>query len=107
MDLPNLIERHKQIADGAGGDVRLSNETVMMLERLRDALLMCASHCQGGHSDAGMAAALALDVPFPIDMRNLEAKAAEWGLDADHLWPWLKKMRRRAAVITSSPRSRP
>lgn len=93
MNLPDLIERHKRIVDGAGGDRRLSNDTVQELERLRDALLMCAASCQGGHSDAGMAASLALDIPFPVRMDKLEEKAREWKIDPDHLWPWLRKMR--------------
>lgn len=94
MDLQEIIDRHKQIAQGAGGDVRLSHDTVHMLECLRDALMMCATHCQGGHSEAGMAASLALDVPFPISMDNLEAKARKWSIDPDHLWPWLRQMRK-------------
>lgn len=93
MEIEELIERHKRIAEGAGGDMRLSHETVKELERLRDALLMCAASCQGGHSDAGMAASLALRVSFPISMDELVAKAREWKLDPDHLWPWLRKMR--------------
>lgn len=95
MDLPAMIERHKDIANGAGGDRRLSRDTVQELERLRDALLMCAASCQGGHSDAGMAASQALGIPFPINMVNLVAKANEWGLNQDALWPWLRDMQAR------------
>lgn len=58
----------------------------------RNALFMCASHCQGGHSEAGAAAAAALGVPFPITMPNMLAKATAEGLDPDHLWPWLREM---------------
>lgn len=95
MDLPELIERQKAIRDGAGGDRRLALNTVNELERLRDALLMCASHCQGGHSDAGSAAAQALGIPFPISMDNLIAKATEWKIDPKTLWPWLMEQRRK------------
>ena len=56
----------------------------------RRALFMCASHCQGGHSYAGDAAAEVLGVPFPIQMPDLIAKAREEGINPAELWPWLK-----------------
>lgn len=55
----------------------------------REALFMCAAHCQGGHSDAGKAAAEALGVPFPIRMDDLVRRAAAEGADPRKLWPWL------------------
>jgi hypothetical protein len=58
---------------------------------LRTALFMCACHCQGGHSQAGMAAAEVLGVPFPLQMESLRAKAIEEGLDPKILWPWWKR----------------
>lgn len=54
----------------------------------RVALFMCATHCQGGHSEAGAAAASALGVPFPLTMESLAAKARQEGLDPAVLWPW-------------------
>lgn len=105
MDLPELIERHKKIAQGAGGDVRLSHATATELERLRDSLLMCAASCQGGHSDAGMSASQALGIPFPVSMDGLVAKAKEWGLNPDHLWPWLMEQRRKRNSHTAVKRS--
>jgi len=54
----------------------------------REALFMCATHCQGGHSDAGMAAAEALGIPFPITMDNLIKQARKEGRDPQRLWPW-------------------
>lgn len=59
----------------------------------RIALFMCASHCQGGHSAAGMAAAEALGIEFPITMPNLRAQATKEGLDPKELWPWYAKQR--------------
>lgn len=60
----------------------------------RKALFMCAAHCQGGHSDAGAAAAEALGVPFPIDMDSLVRKARAEGVNPAALWPWLVRMQR-------------
>lgn len=57
----------------------------------RKALFMCAAHCQGGHSDAGAAAAEALGVPFPISMPNLVRKARAEGVNPATLWPWLAR----------------
>lgn len=61
--------------------------------KLLIALLMCAAHCQGGHSEAGAEAAEALDIKFPITMEALAKAARREGLDRDKLWPWWKKMR--------------
>lgn len=55
----------------------------------REALFMCAAHCQGGHSLAGSHAAEALGVPFPIEMPALVAKARGEGVNPAALWPWL------------------
>jgi hypothetical protein len=60
----------------------------------RKALFMCAAHCQGGHSQAGDAAAEALGVPFPLTMDKLVAKARSEGADPTTLWPWLVGMAR-------------
>lgn len=57
------------------------------------ALLMCAASCQGGHSDAGMAAAKALGTEFPIRMEGLAKVVEREGLDRDELWPWWKTLR--------------
>ena len=62
---------------------------------LEKALLMCAAHCQGGHSEAGMAAAEALGIPFPIRMESLKKAALARGYDPDELWPWWKRMRKQ------------
>jgi hypothetical protein len=59
-------------------------------ERLERALLMCAAHCQGGHSGAGQAAADALEMPFPITMENLRLAALSRGFEPAKLWPWMK-----------------
>lgn len=61
--------------------------------QLKIALLMCAASCQGGHSDAGAAAAEALGTKFPITMEGLAKVAKRDGLDRDKLWPWWKEMR--------------
>ena len=54
----------------------------------RVALFMCAAHCQGGHSDAGRAAAEALGITFPITMKKLATRARKDGYDPKKLWPW-------------------
>jgi hypothetical protein len=59
------------------------------------ALLMCAASCQGGHSDAGGAAADVLGIPFPITMENLTRAARRHGFVPQHLFPWLYRMRRK------------
>lgn len=64
----------------------------------RKALYMCAAHCQGGHSDAGLMAARALGVPFPIRMEQMAEKAKQEGFDPDDLWPWWKRMRDERAA---------
>lgn len=61
------------------------NEREKELER---ALLMCAASCQGGHSDAGMAAAEALGTTFPITMVGLAKVAMARGYSCAELWPW-------------------
>lgn len=77
------------------------SEIVADLMNQRDdalqALLMCASHCQGGHSDAGQAAADVLHIPFPVTMPNLELAAKARRFDPEKLWPWLKPMRQAKA----------
>jgi len=59
-------------------------------QKLFIALLMCAAHCQGGHSTAGQAAADALGIKFPITMDKLAKVARKAGLDREKLWPWWK-----------------
>jgi hypothetical protein len=63
------------------------------MDDTRKALFMCASHCQGGHSDAGAAAAKVLGIPFPIRMDTLVERAEAEGADPHELWPWLKTLR--------------
>lgn len=67
------------------------------------ALLMCATHCQGGHSEAGAKAAEVLGTKFPITMEGLAKVARKHHLDPDKLWPWWKKMRddRRAGLASA------
>ena len=74
-------------------ETRQSPAETVSLDQTRVALFMCAASCQGGHSDAGMAAAEALGIPFPVRMDALVEKAIAEGRDTDALWPWL--MRRR------------
>jgi len=65
----------------------------------RRALLLCASHCQGGHSVAGEAAALVLGIDFPITQENLVKAAERDGFDPVKLWPWSVTAKRRAAKV--------
>lgn len=64
------------------------------------ALLMCAASCQGGHSDAGGAAADVLGIPFPITMENLTRAARRHEFIPQHLFPWLYRMRRQRIAQT-------
>lgn len=66
-----------------------AKETAADLASYRATLFMCAAHCQGGHSEAGMSAAGLLGVPFPITMPNLIKAASAEGLSVLALWPWL------------------
>lgn len=65
------------------------------LRKTRIALLMCAAHCQGGHSEAGAEAAEVLGTTFPITMEKLARVARKEGLDPDKLWPWWKQLKQR------------
>lgn len=58
------------------------------IARLEKALLMAATHCQGGHSDVGMAIAEVLGTPFPVSMDGLLIVAKARGYDPKALWPW-------------------
>jgi hypothetical protein len=87
------IARHREIANGSGGDVRLAAETVAEITMYREALLRCAPSHQGGHSETGRAIADALDVSFPLNMPELEAAARGDRMDPDRLWPWLAALR--------------
>lgn len=69
---------------------------------LTKALLMCAASCQGGHSDAGMAASEALGIPFPIRMESLEAAAIREGFDPRELYPWWFRMREQRAAAKAT-----
>src|SRR3954468_14904382 len=56
--------------------------------KLERALFMCATHCQGGHSEAGAATAEILGVPFPLTMDSLGKAALAKGYNPRELWPW-------------------
>lgn len=94
----DTIYRHREIANGQGGDVRLAIETVAEIMKYREALFRCAPSHQGGHSDTGAAIADALGLTFPINMEELEAKAKDERMDTTVLWPWLYKMRQQKAA---------
>lgn len=90
----NTIDRHRSIANGSGGDVRLATETVAEIMMYREALFMVAPSHQGGHSVSGGAIADAIGLTFPINMKELEAKARDEKMNPDVLWPWLRKMQK-------------
>lgn len=81
----------QRLRDGKGED-----------REAREALFMCAASCQGGHSDAGLAASEVLGIPFPITMENLVKKAVSEGYDAKALWPWLFKYNDRSLALIAS-----
>jgi hypothetical protein len=54
----------------------------------RRVILMCAASCQGGHSDAGRAAAELLNIAFPITMDGLKWAAERDGFNPAEVWPW-------------------
>jgi hypothetical protein len=64
-------------------------------KKVLEALYICASHHQGGHSRSGGVAACALGIPFPLNMDNLAKAALRDGLDPRDLWPWWSKAPRR------------
>jgi hypothetical protein len=70
----------------------------MDLQEHRKALFMCAANCQGGHSHAGEIASRVLGVGFPINMKELAAKAKVEGLDPTELWPWWERQRKLAGI---------
>ncbi len=62
------------------------------MDPTRRALFMCAASCQGGHSDAGHAAADVLGVPFPIRMSELCRALRREGQEPAEFYPWLKAL---------------
>jgi hypothetical protein len=88
VDIPDQWQDWHDALDEFGGKESVTAIEAVLRETRR-ALFMCASHCQGAHSDAGVAAASILGVPFPITMPNLKAKAISEGFNPDDLWPWL------------------
>lgn len=94
---PDVVTLCGGYAAEARDDLRL----ILSANReMREALFMCATHCQGGHSEAGYAAAQILGVPFPITMPDLVAKVRAEGLDPDKLWPWYAEMRVARSALT-------
>jgi len=105
VDVKDLIERLNSLASEKtlkcweprhGAWLSGLLEAAEALSRLsgeRAALFKCAASCQGGHSDAGAAAADALGIPFPITMSNLISKAREEGLNPRDVWPWFYRIR--------------
>lgn len=87
------ISRHREIANGSGGDMRLATETIVEIMKYREALYRAAPSHQGGHSDTGAAIADALGVTFPLKVPELEARAQDEKMDTKVLWPWLYKLR--------------
>lgn len=59
------------------------------LATMRSLLLQAAAHCQGGHSDAGLAISREFGLPFPVNMGDLVVKARDLDLNPARLWPWL------------------
>lgn len=51
-------------------------------------ILKFATHYQGGHSDVGARICELYDMPFPVSMWSLRARAVEHGLKPAELWPW-------------------
>ena len=67
------------------------------MDPTRRALLLCAAHHQGGHSDAGRAAADALGVPFPIRMDALCRALKHEGQEPGEFYPWLRAKQQEGA----------
>lgn len=59
------------------------------MDQTRRALFLCAASCQGGHSDAGAAAAEVLDIPFPITMDSLVKAVRREAKNPVTFYPWL------------------
>lgn len=88
-------EQYERVEDGGPSAVDLYVEA-------RKALFMCATSCQGGASDAGMAAAKVLGIPFPIKINNLVAQALKEGFDPFELWSWYPRASLKAIVAEVS-----
>lgn len=93
----DTIDRHRSIANGSGGDIRLAAETITETMKYREALYRAAPSHQGGHSATGAAIADALGCTFPLQVYELEAKAKDEKMDTRVLWPWLYEQRAKAA----------
>jgi hypothetical protein len=87
------LDFHRDVANGAGGNVRMAVETVAEIMKYREALFRAAPSHQGGHSATGAAIADALECTFPLRMEELEAKAKDDKMDTKELWPWLYEQR--------------
>lgn len=87
------LDFHRDVANGAGGNVRMAVETVAEIMKYREALFRAAPSHQGGHSATGAAIADALDCTFPLRMEELEAMAKGDKMDTKVLWPWLYEQR--------------
>lgn len=70
-------------------------DATVTLRKAREALFRAGPSHQGGHSDTGAAIAEALDVPFPLNVYELEKAAKAEGYDPNDLWPWLQEQRRQ------------
>lgn len=91
--MSDIVQDLRRWTDRDGETTPLGKAAADEIEKLRVALFMCAAHCQGGSSNAGVVAANELGIPFPIRMDDLVDRARKEGLDPDRLWPWLRPMR--------------
>lgn len=63
------------------------------MSKMERALFVAASHCQGGHSEAGAMIADVFGFEFPVSMDKLRKAAEARGYNAAELWPWWVKQR--------------
>lgn len=90
------IDRLREIANDQSRPEalqRLAMETVVEIIIYREALYRAAPSHQGGHSATGDAIANALGCTFPLQVRELEAKAKGESMETEVMWPWLYKQR--------------
>lgn len=79
---PEFAASFITVVDAPGGLVTVQTGAALA------ALFKLAAHHQGNGSPSGRMIAEALEVPFPLTMPDLHARAVAIGLNPKTLWPW-------------------
>lgn len=92
----HTVDRLREIANDQSRPEalrRLAMETIAEIMTYREAMYRAAPSHQGGHSTTGNAIADALGCTFPLQVRELEARAKDEKMDTKVMWPWLYEQR--------------